>query len=102
MLSNLFRILILILSFIFGIICIQNPFSIIRLEAGWFRFASGNSFDSFLERNSKLREMFSLLDQPEQYYERFPEQVNIIRRTGYVAIFVSIVGACIVLASGFQ
>jgi len=94
--------LILFFTFLLGIIFTQNPFIVIRLEAAWLRFASGGLFGSFLEIDPKLNEIFSLLDKPEKYAERFPEQINIIRRTGYILILVSVIGACIASCNGFQ
>ncbi len=94
------NLLILALTLGLGIICIKNPFIIARLIALWFKFASGNSFEHYKSSNTRLNEVYELIDSPNLYEERFSRQIDTIRRTGYVAIFVVVIGVCIALSGG--
>jgi hypothetical protein len=62
----------------------------------WTRLAIGGN-DPI---NEKVREAFRYIDDPEQYSVIFPSAIATLRRTGYGALFISIVGSCIILNSG--
>jgi hypothetical protein len=50
--------------------------------------------------NPKLQEAIILMESnQDEYQNRFARQLMIIRRTGFIAIFISIIGSCIVLFS---
>ena len=101
-LSILIELLLLAISFMFGVLCIKNPFVVARIIALWFRFVSGSSFEHYKSSNNRLNDVFELMDKPSSYMKRYSRQIDIIRFTGYIAIFVSVVGSCIAFSSGFQ
>jgi hypothetical protein len=100
MLNSILNFLILLSVFLFSVICIRNPFIIIRIQTAWFKFAAGNSFSAYLEESSKLRDVFELINQPDLYASRFPRQIENIHRIGYAAIFISVTGVCLGLFVG--
>ena len=98
--EKIIHLLILILLFIVGLFCINNPFSIARLIALWFRFVSGSSFGKYKKGNTQIEEVFVLIEHQNRYVERFSNQIQIIRLSGFTAIFVAAIGACIILLGG--
>jgi hypothetical protein len=100
--EEIIHLLILILSFIFGLICINNPFVVARLIAMWFKLVSGSSFERYKDNNTDLKDVFELINQPSEYMRRFSNQITTIQRTGYIAVFVSVIGVCIAFFNGFQ
>ena len=98
--EKIIYLLILILLFIFGFFCVNNPFSIARLIALWFRFISGSSFEKYKKDNAQIEEVFVLIEHQNHYVEKFSNQIQIIRLSGFTAIFVAMIGACIILLSG--
>jgi len=95
-----FRLVILVASFVFGLISINNPFVIVRLIALWFKFISGSSFEQIKNNRKKIKEAFELIDQPDIFMEKFSDQIKMIRFTGFTALFVAITGTCLFLLSG--
>ena len=73
-----------------------------RAIAAWFKFASGSSFEEYKVGNAKLNEIYTLIEKPAEFMQRFPEIINRIRMTGYVAIFVALGGACIIMLGGYN
>jgi hypothetical protein len=99
-LEKVFPLFILAISFVFGLVCVNNPFVVARIIVLWVRFASSSSLEGYKTNNTKIKEAFELIDQPSAYVEKFSNQIQTIRRTGYVAIFVAVIGVCIGLLGG--
>jgi hypothetical protein len=66
----------------------------------WFKLTSGNAFECYRENKNQIREAFDLIDQPGAFMSRFSDQIQTIRLTGYVATFVAVIDACIILLGG--
>ena len=98
--EKLIYLLVLALLFIFGLLCINSPFSIAHIIALWFSFVSDGSFEKYMRNNSQIEDVFELIDDPNHYIERFSDQIQMIRWSGYTALFVAVTGACIMLMGG--
>lgn len=83
----------------FGSICIQKPMEIVKVIAIWPQLIFGKHL-GLLDPKSDLREaLFLIKSDPDQYEKRFKFQVNMVRLSGYVAIFISVGGACVLTLS---
>jgi hypothetical protein len=90
----------LALCFALGIVCIRAPMRMANPLAAYAQLIFGSSF-SKSSKNSRLREALQLMkENPSEYQERYALQIMIIRQTGYVAVFVSTIGACILILGG--
>ena len=52
--------------------------------------------------SKEVKEAFQYIDDPEQYRVIFPSAMKSLQRTGYMALFISVVGVCILSCSGTQ
>lgn len=76
--------------FIFATICITKPMKIASVVVWWMRFASGGDI-----KNNEAREAVDLMgNDPEWYEGKYSSQLAIIKLTGWVGLFVSLVGFC--------
>jgi len=91
----LFQLTVLGFCFYLGVLCIREPMKIVKILALYGQLIFGKHL-SRLSTNSKLKEALLLIkDNPFEYEKRFSFQVMIVKQTGYAALFVSVVGACI-------
>jgi hypothetical protein len=95
MMGNIFGLLILLSSFLFGLISINKPEIVLRFITVWLRFVSGGNFFG----NQKMKEALLYIDDTAQYYKKLPEVITTIQRTGYIALFVAFVGLCLALVA---
>ena len=97
--SLISRVLALILVFTLGLIAIPNPIAIARIIVMWAKFVSK---DSKFSIQPKAQEAFDLIAQPYEYTRRFAVQIETIQRTGYMAVFIAVIGLCIFFVGGFK
>jgi hypothetical protein len=96
----LVRILILALAFSFGLLCILAPMAIARAIVWWTKLALRNPLFRGFNRNPKLEEALRLMESnPAQYEEAFYWQIARIRRIGWLAVVISLLGTCILAAA---
>jgi hypothetical protein len=93
MLREAFFILLVLISFLFGILCIRKPEIVFRYLAIWYRSKSGD--DTY--NNERLINAFRYIDDPVQYHKVLPKDMSGIRSTGRTALIVAVVGLFIVL-----
>jgi hypothetical protein len=84
----------LILILILSIICIREPLIVVRAIIKWARLISGGDI-----RNSEARKAIDLIEYPTEYGKKYVQQLSIIRLTGWVGLFISVVGSCILTYS---
>jgi len=98
MAEYLFRVLVLLFSLLFGIFCIDKPERVYRLIAMWTRFVGAGMEDMM---SKTVKDAIAYIDDPEQYHVLFPSVMRLVQRTGFIALFVFIIGFCI-FCSGTQ
>jgi hypothetical protein len=95
------RILILVLAFGFGLLCVLAPMAIARAIVCWTKLALQNPLFNGFKRNPTLEEALRLMEEnPAKYEEVFRWQIARISRIGWLAVIVSLLGACILAAAG--
>jgi len=91
--QNILHLLILVLVFLLGIMSVRSPMKIASFIVLWAKFVSGNSAS-----NPMAREAFQLMDnEPDEYARRFYFQLATIRRTGIIALIISVIGSCLIV-----
>jgi hypothetical protein len=97
--SLLFTLILLSISFYFGVVCLREPITIVKILALYAQLIFGKHL-SHRNSNSRLKEALMLIkDNPTEYQKRFSFQMMMVRQTGFAALFVSIVGTCILILS---
>lgn len=91
-----FRILILLASFLFGLICVRSPMTTAKLIVRWAKLVSWRG--TLLAPRSR-EAVFLMENDPIEYAKRFEYQLATIRRTGMIAITVALIGSCIMAFS---
>lgn len=86
---------ILLAIFFLSIICIREPMKIARSIVQWGKFVSGGFVAS-----SEARDAIYLIENdPNGYEKKYTAQLAIIKLTGWVGLFVSLIGSCIITIS---
>lgn len=90
---ELLKLLLLIASFLFGVLCISSPITVSQIIIRWTKFASGENL-----KNDHIQNASDLItNHPEEFKSEYAAHLSAIQRTGYVAITVSLIGACLAL-----
>jgi hypothetical protein len=90
------KLSILVVAFVYGILCISRPIWILQIIIRWTKFAARGAIE-----NDYVQEAIDLMEKdPSQYAITYDTQVSKIRRTGYIALTVSIIGFCLALTPG--
>ena len=93
---EILKLSILIAAFIYGVLCISMPIWISQLIIRWTKFASRGVI-----ANDDVQKAIDLIERdPEQYKIAYDAHLSTIRRTGYIAVTVSIIGLCLALMPG--
>jgi hypothetical protein len=91
--SNIFTFSLLAATFGFGILCLRSPIKVSYTIIKWVKFASSGKV-----QNSSVRKAIDLIEQdPGQYEKEFSAHLATIRRTGYIALIVALLGFCLAL-----
>ena len=81
---------------ILGVTFVRAPMAIARAIVWWTKVSLRNPLFAGFKRDPKLEEALRLMEtNPAQYEEAFYWQIARIRRIGWVAVVVSLLGACI-------
>jgi hypothetical protein len=88
-----FATLIVLLSL--SIICIRQPMRVALIIVEWAKLVSGKNV-----RSSEARNAIDLMEKnPNEYERKYVQQLSIIRLSGWVGLFVAVVGSCILTMS---
>jgi hypothetical protein len=93
----LIQLILLACLFYIGTVCIRDPMKIVNILALYAQLIFGKLLPH-LDSKSELKEALTLIrTDPSGYEKRFGFQFAMVRLTGYVALFVSVTGACILM-----
>jgi CHASE3 domain sensor protein len=91
--SELFKLSLLVVAFLFGLLCTNSPHAVSEIIVRWTKFASGERLENdYVQKASDLIE-----NNPEEYRKQYAAHLATIQRTGYIAIIVSLIGICLAL-----
>ncbi len=90
--STEFKFLILLVGFLYGLICTTKPMWVASSIARFTKFGLGGSL---LHSNLKLQTIISLIEQGgDEYMKAYPNHIARIKLTGVVALLVTSIGLC--------
>jgi hypothetical protein len=96
--SPWFEISVLFKTFVFlglplwlGMFCLRKPEIVFRFIVIWLhRVLRDNDFC-----NQKIEEAFKDIDNPRQYYAKFPAVITAFQISGWVTLLVGIIGSLV-------
>jgi len=93
----LLQLILLACLFYIGTVCLRDPMKMVNILALYAQLIFGKLLP-YLDSKSELKEALILIrTNPSEYEKRFSFQLTLVRLTGYVALFVSVTGACILI-----
>ncbi len=85
----------LIVVLVLSIICIREPMRVAHIIVQWAKLVSGRNVQNLEAHNA-----IDLMERnPNEYERKYIHQLSVIRLTGWVGLFVALIGACILTIS---
>ncbi len=91
--NHLIALALLLLSLLYGLVCIRDPMKVAAAIVWWTKLVS----HGIVMPPKAAEAMFLMEHDRTEYAKRFDYQLVTIQRTGWVALFVAVVGTCIVI-----
>lgn len=89
------KFLIVFMGLVYGAICIYRPMWVAFVIARFTKSGLGNALS---HSNPKLQEIIFLIERGgNEYTQAYPNHIARIKTTGVVALFVSIIGICMLI-----
>jgi len=86
---------ILIIVLILSVVCIREPMRVAHVIVQWAKLVSCRDV-----RSPEARDAIDLMEKnPNEYERKYLHQLSVIRLTGWVGLFVALVGTCILSIS---
>lgn len=90
--EKLLQLGVLLIVLLLSITCIREPITLARLIVWWSKLVSHKYILS-----REAREAIDMMENdPSTYEKKYAQQLSVIRLTGWVGLFVSLIGSCLV------
>jgi len=93
----LLKMLLMLFSFWFGLLCVRRPMRIVKILAYSTRFVF-DRLPVWLKPSDKLNSALSLaISNPSDFEQQYNFQLQMVKQTGYMALFVAVMGTCVIM-----